>query len=147
MDLLIFKGRWGGKKREREREESGTNNKPLQNKPSEFHKPHLVCEWSPQYFLEKTHTKKKHEKCLFTLQCPEGPLQRRPGGREEGEQMWRFRWCRDMAGKWATFVWSNPSIAHTHTHTRGGILALAGPRGRDIRPWPERKRAPAFTEA
>ncbi len=75
-------------------------------------------------------------------------------GREEGEQMCRFRWYRDAAGKCATFVWSNPSVAHshththTHTHTRGGILALAGPRGWDVSLWPERKRRVlVFTEA
>lgn len=72
----------------REREESGTNNKPLQNKPSEFRKPYLASEACNNFGKDT----KKHEKCfLYSLSSLlRGPLQRRgptpPWWTEEAER-------------------------------------------------------------
>lgn len=122
MDLLILKGDEGGKKREKNQVPTTTLSKTsVQNFVNL-----TFCVGSPQYFLEKA-LGGKSMKNVFFIHSPVswGPhssagadatlVDRR--GREEGEQMCRFRWYRDAAGKCATFVWSNPSVAHSHTHS------------------------------
>ncbi len=119
------------------------------------------CVGSPQYFVffGKGIRWKKAWKTfsLFTLQSPKGPTPALgptpPWWTDEAER--KGNKCVALGGIGMQLASVPPLseaipawLTRTHTHTRGGILALAGPRGWDISLWPERKRRVfVFTEA
>lgn len=92
---------------------------------------------------------------LFTLQSPEGPTPvlgpTPPWWTDEAER--KGNKCVALGGIGMQLASVAPlseaiPVWLTRTHTRGGIRALAGPRGRDVSLWPERKRrVSVFTEA